>query len=211
MSFPALLKKLFTDNGAGDKLNSSLLPSDLSGVPVGTIISYAGKTIPDGWLLCNGAQVAKGTYAELFAAIGNTWLPSGSTASDDTFYLPDLFERFLEGGGQKVQSQSADDSGIAVQKNVSSLSIGQYFSAGLPEIWGYVNFITSDARSSPVAQHAGALEWGVVDKAGDSKNSNGDARYGYDISFSAGRHNATYGASTTVQPAAAVVLFLIKY
>jgi len=209
MSFPALLKKLFTNNGAGDKLNPGLLPDTLSGVPVGTIISYAGTTAPDGFLICNGAQVAKTTYAELFSAIGNTWLPSGSTASDDTFYLPDLFERFLEGGGQKVSSQSAD--GVAVQKNVSSLPIGKYFSAGLPEIWGYVNFITSDSRSSPVAQHAGALEWGVVDKTGDSKNSNGDARYGYDLSFSAGRHNATYGASTTVQPAAAAVLFLIKY
>jgi len=57
--------------------------------PAGTIIDYAGTVIPIGYLECNGAAVAKTTYAELWAAFGSAhvW---GADPGSGKFLLPDL-------------------------------------------------------------------------------------------------------------------------
>src|SRR5690606_38828083 len=39
------------------------------GVPVGTIIDFAGINIPAGYLACNNQSVSRTTYADLFNAI----------------------------------------------------------------------------------------------------------------------------------------------
>ena len=39
------------------------------GVPPGSITSYAGNTVPSGWLLCDGSTLNKNDYPELFSAI----------------------------------------------------------------------------------------------------------------------------------------------
>ena len=64
------------------------------GVPVGTILSFAGQTPPDGYLECNGQAVSRTKYAALFAAIGTIW---GSGNGSTTFNLPDLRGEFLRG------------------------------------------------------------------------------------------------------------------
>ena len=57
------------------------------GVPPGTILDYAGASLPNGYLLCYGQAVSRSTYAGLFNALGTTWgVGDGST----TFNLPDL-------------------------------------------------------------------------------------------------------------------------
>lgn len=35
-------------------------------VPVGYILPFAGKQVPPGWLPCDGRQIARNQYAELF-------------------------------------------------------------------------------------------------------------------------------------------------
>ena len=55
-------------------------------IPVGGIITYGGINLPDGWLLCDGAQISQATYPNLFAVVGGT--------------LPDLRSRFIVGTGQ---------------------------------------------------------------------------------------------------------------
>ncbi len=61
---------------------------DVSGggdtLPIGIIVPYASSTPPDGWLLCNGANVSRAEYSELFAIIGTKYGTTGST----TFKLP---------------------------------------------------------------------------------------------------------------------------
>lgn len=66
------------------------------GVPIGTILPYAGSTAPEGTLVCNGAEVSRTTYAELFAAIGTTW---GAGDEETTFNVPDLRGYFIRGVG----------------------------------------------------------------------------------------------------------------
>src|SRR5207245_844317 len=58
-----------------------------SGVPIGTVIAYAGSTVPAGWLVCDGATLSRTQNTSLFAAIGTAW---GSGDGSTTFNLPDL-------------------------------------------------------------------------------------------------------------------------
>lgn len=64
------------------------------GVPVGTIIDFAGTTPPQGYLTCNGQTFSASEYPELYAVIGNTW--GGSTP---LFAVPDLRRKVTAGSG----------------------------------------------------------------------------------------------------------------
>lgn len=66
-------------------------------IPTGGVIPYAGGSIPNGYLLCDGTAVSRTTYAELFAVIGLTY---GSGDGLTTFNLPDLRSRLPLGAGQ---------------------------------------------------------------------------------------------------------------
>lgn len=67
---------------------------DLTVPPTGTVVAFAGTTAPTGWLLCDGAEVSRTTYARLFAVIGTTY----GTASDNAkFRIPDLKGRVIAG------------------------------------------------------------------------------------------------------------------
>ena len=71
---------------------SGALKSQL--VPPGTIVAFAGKSPPEGWLLCDGAPVSRSMFFDLFAAVGTGW---GAGDGVNTFNLPDLRGRFLRG------------------------------------------------------------------------------------------------------------------
>lgn len=63
-------------------------------LPAGVINPYAGAAVPSGWLICDGSEVSRTTYAKLFIAIGATYgVGNGST----TFNVPDLRGRFPAG------------------------------------------------------------------------------------------------------------------
>jgi len=61
------------------------LPSSAGTVPAGSLMPFAGTTLPTDWLWCDGSQVSTTTYTALFAAIGYTYGGSGAN-----FSLPDL-------------------------------------------------------------------------------------------------------------------------
>lgn len=65
-------------------------------LPVGTILPYAGATAPAGFLLCDGSEISRTTYAALFATIGTTF---GAGNGSTTFNLPNLSEKFIIGAG----------------------------------------------------------------------------------------------------------------
>ena len=54
-------------------------------VPTGGIVEYAGATAPNGWLLCDGSEISRTTYADLFEVIGTTF---GEGDGSTTFNLP---------------------------------------------------------------------------------------------------------------------------
>ena len=57
------------------------------GIPAGAVMYVAGSLIPKGFILSQGQEVSRTTYAELYAAIGDTY---GDGDGSTTFNLPDM-------------------------------------------------------------------------------------------------------------------------
>lgn len=122
-----------------DKLGST--------VPPGTMIHFAGKTLPEGWLICNGARVSRTTYAALFAAIGTTY---GTGDGSTTFNLPNAGGRFLE-------------------CTTSTSQVGTKLEAGLPNITGTAGILMGgDCPKTGAFAKESESPWG-----GDSSWNNG--------------------------------------
>lgn len=61
------------------------------------IITWRGSAnVPTGWLLCDGQEVSRTTFADLFDAIGTDY---GAGNGTTTFNVPDLIDRFALGPG----------------------------------------------------------------------------------------------------------------
>jgi microcystin-dependent protein len=83
------------------------------GVPVGTIIDFAGGNAPTGYLTCDGSTLSASEYPDLFAAIGYTWGGSGND-----FNLPDLRRRTTVGfGGTETTTLSSYVGAIGGSEN----------------------------------------------------------------------------------------------
>jgi microcystin-dependent protein len=56
-------------------------------LPTGIVSAFAASKIPNGWLLADGSEISRSTYAPLFAVVGVAF---GSGDGSTTFNLPDL-------------------------------------------------------------------------------------------------------------------------
>jgi len=156
--------------------------------PVGVVQAFAGSTVPDGWLLCDGSAVSRTDYADLYAAIGDTY---GDGDGSTTFNLPDLADKFIQGNA----------------------TAGTVKSAGLPNITGTIVVSDSQVGNFNTATISGALghetqgEVCVANSGTTHLSSGGNSK----ITFDASKSNAIYGNSTTVQPPALTLQYIIKY
>jgi microcystin-dependent protein len=66
-------------------------------VPIGAILPYAGGTPPDGYLLCDGSEIERSKYGDLYDIIGVIYNGSAALLGVGTFRLPDLRGRFALG------------------------------------------------------------------------------------------------------------------
>ncbi len=82
---------------------------------VGSVVAFAMSTPPTGWLECDGSEVSRATYAELFGRIGETY---GAGDGSSTFLLPDLRGEFIRGwdhgAGNDPDGASRTDRGDGV-------------------------------------------------------------------------------------------------
>lgn len=115
-------------------------------IPAGVVLPFAGTSVPDGFLACNGQTVSRANYPALFAAIGTA---HGNGNGTTTFHVPDYRGRFLRGvaGGQTTDpdraSRTAMNSGGATGDNVGSVQ-GHAFQEHLHAV-----NLTSGIESSP--------------------------------------------------------------
>lgn len=65
-------------------------------VPVGAIMPFAGPSIPQKWVLCDGRALSRSSYSQLYGAIGTSY---GSGNGSTTFNVPDLRGRVIAGQG----------------------------------------------------------------------------------------------------------------
>jgi microcystin-dependent protein len=63
-------------------------------VPIGAILPYAGANAPSGYLLCDGAEIERAKFSDLFDIIGNGYNGSAALVGVNTFRVPDLRGRF---------------------------------------------------------------------------------------------------------------------
>ena len=61
-------------------------------IPLGSILIYSSEKIPHGYLPCDGRELSKKAYPDLYNLIGGRW---GET--NDFFFLPDLQGQFIRG------------------------------------------------------------------------------------------------------------------
>ncbi len=150
--------------------------------PVGTVIWYAGSSVPAGYLLCDGSNISRTTYADLFAVIG---VKFGAGDAATTFTLPKLTDnRYIEGSSYAGTSKDA----------------------GLPNITGTLNEVHGAGAGAPSGSGAFALSTtGVAQGSADAFGNYGN------FSFDASGSSAIYGNSTTVQPKSLTLLPCIKY
>lgn len=153
----------------------------VQGIPIGVVQAFAGNTVPDGWLLCDGSAVSRTDYADLYAVIGDTY---GAGDGTSTFNLPDLTDKFIQG-------------------NATS---GTEHSAGLPNITGQIG--VSRYGASPSGSGAFITdEILATEYAAPGGNGIATSLLGFDAS----RSSAIYGNSTTVQPPSVTMRYIIKY
>ena len=145
-------------------------------VPIGVVFPYCATTPPVNYLICDGSLYEKTAYPELYAIIGNAF-----GGDDSTFAVPNLTDRFIQGG----------------------TNVGETKEAGLPNIegsggngWNYGGF---------------SNQWsGAIYRGGSVTDMGGNGSTVYTVKLDASLSNPIYGNSDTVQPPSVVLLYIIK-
>jgi microcystin-dependent protein len=90
-------------------MSISLREASLSITPTGCIIAFAGSSAPDGWVVCNGAQLYVGDFADLYNVIGTTYNIPSTVAG--YFSIPDIRGRVIAGMGGATANRLTGQSG----------------------------------------------------------------------------------------------------
>ena len=156
-------------------------------LPVGVIQAYAGSNIPSGWRFCDGSEISRLEYSELFSVIGETYgIGDGST----TFNLPDLRGRTLVGkddmgdipanrvtNGNILGHSSGEEMHLLTADEMASLSIyssdgGSNFSSG-PALPLHNRPKISSTTFAGGTGYPNSIGWSsLVTNAGDQPHNN---------------------------------------
>lgn len=160
--------------------------ADLSDLmPTGVVLPFGGSTVPNGWLLANGAAASRSGKARLFSVYGTTF---GAGDGSTTFNLPDLRDRYIIG--------------------VNTNALGTQIAEQLPNIVGALDTpYTALAPTNEVGYQALDYQQKNVytQLAGGSL-----ANYSRGIDFNAQNSNSVYTDNGKVYPASIALNFIIK-
>ncbi len=109
-------------------------------MPVGAMVAYAGTTAPGGYLLCNGLEVNRRAYADLFAVVGTRY---GAGDGSSTFNVPYL-------AAPNTGAALNVDVGYLVDKDMTDTTQGEESLPQLPSEYA-PNGIFVEASSSPAS------------------------------------------------------------
>jgi len=95
-------------------------------LPAGSVIAWSGTTAPSGWLLCDGTDASRTTYAALFAITGTTF---GTGDGSTTFSLPNLKGRTIAMAGASLAfgvgtPEFGSGGTVTTGSGTASLSVG---------------------------------------------------------------------------------------
>ena len=131
-----------------DMISSALAAQGNSSIPTGTVQAFAGETIPEGWMLCDGSAISRTDYNYLFEVIGEKygsgdgtftmeWSDTngdGNMQQDEfinilsTFNIPDLRGRVIigpdnMGGNNAGVVQDLNDIGVTGGSETHTLTV----------------------------------------------------------------------------------------
>ena len=183
------------------KLILKALPTPPSNaVPTGTILDYTGPTAPDGYIIANGAELSRTTFAKLFQwVVANNLLVNqssipltahgyyGTGNGSTTFTIPDL---------RGVFKRSAD-----LASNRGGVSRGVYQADGLPD---HNHTLTLPGNAGSVFPSKYIPAWSNDDVYMSDRSSTATVT-------NASNSNAIYGKANQVQPKSVAIIPILKY
>lgn len=143
-------------------LRADVLAVEANSPPIGSGVVFYGASnaIPDGWRVCDGAELSRTTYAELFAILGTGF---GAGNGSTTFNLPDTSDSFLVSAGNTYDVGETGGSNTA---NISHTHVAGSHTHSIPN---HSHSGPSHTHSVPDHAHgAGGLYamWEIVNNTG---------------------------------------------
>lgn len=92
--------------------NNLFVKNELVSLPVGTVVAFAGKNIPDGWLVCDGAGIPE-KYPEARTIIGSN--------------TPNLIKKYIMGSDKNDFTAFGTDKIIIKNENIKEDHLQVYF------------------------------------------------------------------------------------
>ncbi len=145
--------------------------------PCGMIVNFSGDNAPNGWLICDGSEVSKTTYSDLFSVIGTKY---GSASDSNNFKLPDLRERIPVGfkSGTNNLGNTGGNSSVTLTTN----QIPSHTHTGTTDSNGSHNHTATDSGHSHSyvdAYFAEAQSGGANNVFGTNAGTDNDNSYIY--------------------------------
>lgn len=174
---------MIIQNGENKKIKASKVGTgQTSGgdtFPIGAIVPFAGDTIPNGWLLCDGSVVSRTTYSELFNAIGLTYVEDGyEWLDEERFPLPNPKGKVIVGKDSTDTDFNKLGKTGGEKTHRHNFTIGQMFSYGAPVGDGFENSGAYKDSTSSFAGDTGNIATNNVSKntaLANSMNTNAQA------------------------------------
>jgi microcystin-dependent protein len=194
--------------------------------PIGTIICFAGQLAPPGWVVCDGSEIPKSEYSDLFSVIGNTY---GTPINSNNFILPNLQQRTPLG---KSNSNNLGDNGGNSNIALSTDQLPSHYHTGTTNSAGQHSHTATDSGHAHSYDDAYFAEnTGGLNIYGTGSSTDNDNDYVYrtptpitstgnaNISVSdSGSHTHTFTTATTgsgslinIMNPYLVLNYLIKY
>lgn len=200
----ALDPKVPTDSDYWSKIP---LLSDFSefGFNTGDLKPITSNTIPNSWLLGNGATVNRSICPNLVQFAYDNDLVRDSTEQASYESDPANFTGRIYGAGDgSTTIQIPDFRGRSIMGALSSATVGRYQPEQLPNIIGGLNSAYGGIEASNISDNA----FTTLSNGGYAHDSS--SSFGRSVGFSAHNSNAIYTDNGKVYPASIALNFIIK-
>lgn len=145
-------KKSEADAKIDEKINAIEFPDGGEVLPIGTMLPYAStNNIPTNWRICDGSEVSRTDYAELFNIIGTAY---GAGDGETTFNLPDKRGRLSV--GLDLDQAEFNSIGLKSGEKKHTLTANE-----MPSHSHVQQTLGNDGNANPWAWGSNTGQWGV--------------------------------------------------